>query len=377
MGIKASGLNVSIGGPAGANPADTLRLADVMLRNTTINSDIHFLSYHFYDEDHGTDTLHDVQLKALVQQHNRTDVEIFITEYNFSYMTPNAPLNSASTDAISYIGNRLTAFLGSGAAGANIFTMMAPVNDSNPGLDSLFANYTFTPKIQTFRLMSVILGLGAGQSQIMQSSYTNGSLTAAIAALNNASQPILCVTNSGNYSTSLSMIISSLLPGRVYNVAVWEASASNPTKAARQSLTVSTDSYGATSIPNILVPRKCVLGLIMHVGPQPSPPPNVPMMPAAPPTLRLPPSWPRAIGPSELAALESGMAAPTAPIPPTQVTLPLTSPPLPSTKAAPQPNKSTAAPSPAPSPTPKPAAPSQPPPLISLPRGLGPGVIGR
>lgn len=265
--IRAAGLKVDIGGPAGGSPLGTAQLAEAMLNNQNITSDIAFLSYHNYDGDDGSDVSSDVLLLKLVLAHGRPDIAVFVTEWNFSYLRPSNLLNSLSTDAISYVGRRLTSFLASGATGATIYHMGQSVNDPSMGLygeagSGLFTNLTFMPKIQTFRLMSVILGLGKGNSQIMQTSFTEGSLT-ALAAVNNASQPVLCLTNDGFTVTNVSLSLKGLIPNHVYSVAVWEASASDMTKAVRETLLVSTNSSGGSSAARVIVGGKSVVGLVL------------------------------------------------------------------------------------------------------------------
>ncbi|MEW5308112.1 MAG: hypothetical protein WDW38_000096 [Sanguina aurantia] len=131
--IKASGLQVMTGGPAGANPADTLSWAATLLSNSNISTDIHFLSYHSSDDDDGLDATYGSKYKAFLLNQNRTDIETYVTEWTFRYQDPNNPENGEGTIAIPYAGRRLTAFLASGVNGACIFNMAVPLNDSNPG----------------------------------------------------------------------------------------------------------------------------------------------------------------------------------------------------------------------------------------------------
>lgn len=176
------------------------------------------------------------------------------------------------------------------------------------GLDGLFHNGTFTPKTQSYRLMSVILGLGGGLSKIVQSSFTNGSLTFSLAAINYASQPVLCLTNEGNSTSNLSLALTGLAPSTVYTVAVWEASALNPTQAMRQSFQFNTDASGSSNASYVSVGQKSVVGLVFTgLAPPGTPPPLPPSKmgtpsPSPPP---LPPSPPK----SGASPLLSGLKA--------------------------------------------------------------------
>ncbi|MEW5306582.1 MAG: hypothetical protein WDW36_009037 [Sanguina aurantia] len=275
--IKASGMSVLIGGTAGADPVNSLALANAMLSNPKISADVGFLTYHHYDGDSGTDMVDAYLWEALALNHNRTALPVFVDEWNYSYLQPNNPLNSASTDAIAYVARRLSAFLTSGVAGSNMYHLQPPANDSSPGLTGLFHNGTFTPKTQSYRLMSVILGLGGGLSTIVQSSFTNGSLTFSLAAINHASQPVLCLTNEGNSTSNLSLALTGLAPSTAYTVAVWEASALNPTQAMRQSFLFNTDASGSSNASYVSVGQKSVVGLVFTgLAPPGTPPPQPP-----------------------------------------------------------------------------------------------------
>ncbi|MEW5316106.1 MAG: hypothetical protein WDW38_007492 [Sanguina aurantia] len=353
MAIRASGLQVKVGGPAGASEYSTLAWANALLSNASLGPNINFISYHSSDNDDGLDIVYGNKYKALLLSYNRPDVENFVTEWNYEYQNPNADTNGAGTDAISYAGKRLSAFLATGVNGAAIFYMGAPLNDSVPGQAGLFANNTFTPKIQVFRMMSVILGLGRGQSQIVRSSFSNGSLSAAVAAVNNAGQPVLVLTNQGNSTSVMSLALSGLQPSQPYAIGIWEASATDLTNTMRQLALVTTDPSGslpphervghrpergrhqhpvsseptttpvtaaalAADPPHRLRHRSCLLrprprppSLALPSHPLPAPPPPVPTPPAPPPSRPpLPPPPPPA--PPSTPPLPPGFAPPVA-----------------------------------------------------------------
>lgn len=261
-GIKAAGLNIPIGGPAAGNPFSPL--PNAMLSNASIVNDVSFISYHLYDQDKNTDAADLARFKAIGTSHGKPDIPVYITEWNFSYLTPNNPLNNHGTDAISYVGRRLVTFLKAGFAGATIYNMGIASNDSAADLYGLYKNKTFTPKVQTYRLMSSILGLGQNQSQIMSTIFNPSVVTTTVAAVNGAGVAVLCAVNEENSSTSVALSLSGLLPSQHYNVSVYEASATNPTKTARQMIMMATDKHGLVVLPNISVIAKSVIGLTMN-----------------------------------------------------------------------------------------------------------------
>ncbi|MEW5300416.1 MAG: hypothetical protein WDW36_003347 [Sanguina aurantia] len=296
MAIRASGLQVKVGGPAGASEYSTLAWANALLSNASLGPNINFISYHSSDNDDGLDIVYGNKYKALLLSYNRPDVENFVTEWNYEYQNPNADTNGAGTDAISYAGKRLSAFLATGVNGAAIFYMGAPLNDSVPGQAGLFANNTFTPKIQVFRMMSVILGLGRGQSQIVRSSFSNGSLSAAVAAVNNAGQPVLVLTNQGNSTSVMSLALSGLQPSQP---AVRHRDLGGECHRPHQHHASARPERGRHRIPSALnlppPPSPLPPSLTpppppsSFLSPPPSPPPPVPSPPVPPPPAPPPP----------------------------------------------------------------------------------------
>ncbi|MEW5309701.1 MAG: hypothetical protein WDW38_001566 [Sanguina aurantia] len=93
---------------------------------------------------------------------------------------------------------RLVTTLQSGFVGCNTFHTSAAADDSMMGLSGLHSNDCSTPKAQTFRLMSSVLGLG---------------------------QAVLTVVNGHTDPTTLAFSFAGLQADQAYDFAVWEASA--------------------------------------------------------------------------------------------------------------------------------------------------------
>lgn len=96
-----------------------------MLSNASLGPNINFISYHSSDNDDGLDVKYGNEYQALLLNQSRPDVETFITEWTYEYQNPNADTNGEGTDAISYVGKRLTAFLGTGVTGVSGCTAIA------------------------------------------------------------------------------------------------------------------------------------------------------------------------------------------------------------------------------------------------------------
>lgn len=269
-GIQAAKFLVSMGGPAATTfSAQFTTLADAMLGNSSISRDLNFLSYHSYDQGKDTDAADRAKLKAILVKHSEADLKVLVTHWNFADQLVaqgsliNDPRNSFGTDAISYVGRRLVTFFKEGFAGANLWYMGATNDDTKMGQSGIFRNSTFTPKVQTYRLMSVILGLGHGYSQIVATIFNPAVITATVAAFTSAGIPVLCAVNEGTASTTVALSLSGLKSNQQYNISVWEASATDPTNKARQFVLMVTDSLGSAVVPNIAVIGKSVVGLVL------------------------------------------------------------------------------------------------------------------
>lgn len=255
--IRAVDQTVLIGGPAAGAPGYAWSWADTLLGNPAISSDIQFLSFHHYNKDSDTDASDIAAWKAVAAKHGRPQLPVFMSEWNYAWDMGNIAINNGSSDAISFVGRRLSAFLLAGLTGASIFKI------------GMNADNSFQPKTQVFRLMSVIMGLGAGPSQLVStvpdaSSNVNANLTCvtvALAALNSAGIPVACLTNNTSVAGTTDVSVAGLANNRTYNVSVWVASASDGTTAPAQSYSVLTDTSGSAALPTIAVPPKSVVGV--------------------------------------------------------------------------------------------------------------------
>ncbi|MEW5309837.1 MAG: hypothetical protein WDW38_001689 [Sanguina aurantia] len=268
QGIRASGWDVDIGGPAACHPYGNQQLCEAMLGNAAICDEVKFLSFHEYDEGAVCEAANLAAFQAVGARHGRPNIPVFLTEWNYTWKIEDCPLNSSSTDAISYVGRRLVNLLKAGYAGANIFRMAAATDNSKMGLNGLFVNNTFTPKVQAFQLLSSILGLGHGESQIMETSACPQRMAAVVAAVNSRGQAVLCAVNDRREACIVDFMLSGLQAHQEFEVTMYEASAKNLTSTPRVLVRAVADAMGNVLLSSILINEKSVAGLVITLSPK-------------------------------------------------------------------------------------------------------------
>ena len=265
--IRAVDANIPLGGPtAGDSKAWCIAWADSLLSDNRISKDVNFLNYHLYDHSAGNDSADIANWKAVAAKHGIMDMPIFITEWNYSWDLGIIPINNESTDAISFVGKRLTDFYTNHLFAANIFAMFqySSTNQWRQDMCGIYENGNFMPKVRTFYLMSKILSLGNGLSVLKKTSWSAGqNITNAACAVTADNKKVVWVTNDTTNSTNLSIIVKGLSLSTQYTASVWEASATNTTQSVRQSIIFSTDQTG-TGHFTLSIVGKSVTGFIIQ-----------------------------------------------------------------------------------------------------------------
>jgi len=264
--IRAVDTAIPLGGPtAGDSKAWCIAWADSMLNDPRIAKDVNFLSYHLYDKNSGSDPSDIANWKAVATKYGKTDMPIFITEWNYSYDLGIIPMNNESPDAISFVGKRLTDFYVNHLVGANIYAMW-PYDSTNKWRQDMcgfFTDGTFMPKARTFYLMSKVLSLGKGESALKQTTWTAGqNITNAGSAITIDNQKVVWMTNDTRKTDSISIIIKGLVPTTQFSASVWEASVLNSAQSERQSIKFSVDATGKGGF-KFAVAAKSVTGFII------------------------------------------------------------------------------------------------------------------
>jgi hypothetical protein len=182
------GRRAVIGGLVADSPDDTDMLI-AMMQDSTLKSNLDFVSYHAYDKITEPSW---VKYKPILASGGLPDLPLYITEWNYFFNdnTP-SPFNTGP-ESVSYTGRKFIEYLKMGLPIANYHTL-EPINTSRPNngegtygfyrWDATTNTATLTQQSKSWRLLSKTLGLGAGPSTIY-----GGPVTSSV--------PVIGFTNS-------------------------------------------------------------------------------------------------------------------------------------------------------------------------------------
>jgi hypothetical protein len=260
IGIRRESATIPLGGPSVSNASIANTWADALMTDAGTQNNVNFLTYHYYQQvpdGEGTVT----QLKATAQSHNKPNMPVYVTEWNYDWhYVPADPMNDDSVDAIPYVGQRLHDFITRGADGTGYFAFNKQTTHST--FYSIFSNGTLTPKMSTYRLLSKQLGLGDGTFSLKTSSWSNGSATivaggAVTAAGNNVAWAVNAAPSGGD---NLTFTLNGLKPGTQYSADLYEASSFRDATSVRETFTLTTDGSGTANL-TFWVPFRSVVGI--------------------------------------------------------------------------------------------------------------------
>lgn len=270
----SDGKKILIGGPVGHTPTDT-RILNILLENDIAKSQIDFVSYHNYD--HIAEPSWG-NYKNILAKFDKSAMPTFQTEWNSSDKNKTARYSKI---AIAYTGKKLISFLNMGLPMANYYAMRDLNRSKNHNDDPSFSFYKWEngkaellPQASTWRLLSVSLGLGKGESKIFntQSSIANLQLPKTISAAgfeNTFGQKGLAIVNGQDKQESVTVTlqnfgISHLISGKV-PLDVYIASADHDGGTAVNRLNLQQDNQGKISFMFVLPPQS-VIGVIAPTG---------------------------------------------------------------------------------------------------------------
>jgi O-glycosyl hydrolase len=243
--IRSINSTVSIGGYV-----STISWTDTLLNDTEIAPNVDFLSYHFYSQNNQSC----LPWKTAAARHNKPDMPIFITEWNSDASYTNIPLNSQAPEAISYVGKILANQIKEGVS-VGILFCMAKMSD----FYTVDANNQFVPKVSTYRLMSVQLGLGKGQGTVCQT--TSSGVTVAFGAVNVNGESVVCAVNDAGTADSVNVVLNNVNASGTVACKRYEASPSNDATAFAEQKTLTLVNNSATV--SVTIPAHSVAGLVL------------------------------------------------------------------------------------------------------------------
>lgn len=254
------GKNIQLGASVTSNPEDTYIL-DHLLSMSNLAEDINFVSYHNY----GRPEPSDMKYRDVLAKNNRTDLPIYITEWNYD-SRDNVKISYHLTDsAIPYTGGKLIDFLKMNIAGANYF-MLEPVEYDSPNIGVKYMGFyrwkneraELLPQSKTWKVLSRQLKLGRGQSTIVQTAHD--AFINAVGFINTDGEAGFAVVNENITNRLVTVKLLNIGTGKHLKIMTFEASAKEngeePTHEIELDLT-----DGSTKL-NVLVPAESVVGVI-------------------------------------------------------------------------------------------------------------------
>lgn len=250
--------DVPIGGPVMSHPNVGLQWIDTLLRDPRVKDEIDFLSYHIYNH---YDTFRDEQVtqwkQAARDLGKGEDFPVYVTEWNWDAWYGNVPMNGNHPHTISYTAWRLSTFFKQHTNGTNYFAD----NDESqvPEFFGVHRNGMLPPKARVYRLMSLDLGLGAGESTLRSMTYP-ASVSSAGAATNANGDRVAWLVNDGTAPLEVELNLTGLgSTTSTTTAAVFEASPIQATTAPKTSVPLQV-SGGAARL-DLALPAKSLVGV--------------------------------------------------------------------------------------------------------------------
>lgn len=264
--IRTVDTKIPIGGPVKSNsdpvqygdtPADNVDWAKEMLTDPNVAGNVDFLSYHNYNDYTSHPTEDVAKWKQAARAAGRTDdFPVYVTEWNYDYHDDVNPMDAYHPNTIAYTGDRLTEFLKQHTDGTNFYAD----NDeaANRTFFGVHADGMLPPKSRTYRLLSVDLGLGDGQSTLRPVTYP-ASISNAGAATTAGGNQVAWVVNYSATPQAVDLTMSGLGGMSATTASVFEASP-NQTQVQPKASVPLTVSGGAATI-HLAAPAYSVVGV--------------------------------------------------------------------------------------------------------------------
>lgn len=174
------GKKVQIGAPAAHSPFNTTFLEILMLDND-LKKQIDFVSYHNYDANNNINPS-DKLFRKIMEKYNMGSLPVYITEWNYNSDGKASREYNYTEKGMLYTANKILELFKMKIAGANYYSLdpirLEEKNDTSTFSLSSFGFYRWEngraellPQAKTWRLLSRSMGLGAGESRIMETAH--------------------------------------------------------------------------------------------------------------------------------------------------------------------------------------------------------------
>ncbi|MGW3960811.1 DUF7402 domain-containing protein [Amycolatopsis sp. NPDC005003] len=264
---------IPIGGPALSQPTPVLSDPNVpgdvanwpqeLLGDPRIAGLTDFLSYHTYNDFAVSRAEAVTTWKQAARAAGKgDDFPVYVTEWNYDWNYNRNPMNAPHPYTISYTATRLTEFLKQHANGTNFFAD----NDESllPDFFGVHGNGMLPPKARTYHLLSVDLGLGAGESTLRPVSFPP-SISNAGAATTATGDRVAWVVNDSAAAQEIDLNLTGLGATGPTTANIFEAGPAQSPLRPKASVPL-TGSGGAATV-RITVPVRGVVGVRLTPAP--------------------------------------------------------------------------------------------------------------
>ncbi len=250
--IRRVNSKIKIGGAAIGNTYDRSYLYALLNSNRT-KKNLNFYSYHFYGiQEQGNIRA----IKQIAASAGKKNFSVYISEWNYSAEFNGNPMNTNSPDAIPFTANALIDQMKEGADLSILYCM-----DDYKKAESFYTmdqKGAMVPKVETYKLLSVELGLGKGTSTAFETISDDG--VNALSAENCFGENIVCMVNNtkGDQTASVTICNSRFTGTKTVEIYIVDAATPADRPVAQRKVNFR---KGKAVIKFIKLPSKSVGGL--------------------------------------------------------------------------------------------------------------------
>jgi hypothetical protein len=226
---KNDGKIIPLGGLVADNPIYAGKMLEAILKEPEIMHEIAFISYHTYGHPEPSSNLY----RGILKDNGYPNMPMYVTEWNFSSDEKVQQSEKIGNKAITYTANQFLTYIDQNIAGANYY-MLEPVDYDTPGIGKKYMGFykweggeaILLPQARTWRLFSVKMGMGEGESKIYPVKKEKLDLN-TIGFTNSKGQNGLIAVNDSRDSQMTSVHLTDLDIKRFARVQIYNASAGN------------------------------------------------------------------------------------------------------------------------------------------------------
>jgi len=205
--------NIPIGGSVGHDPNDT-SILEALLKDPQTKDLLDFVSYHNYEHLPEPSWLH---YQKILSKYKKEQTPIFLTEWNYRGDEESNQDFRSGNRALTYTADKFVEFLKMGLKMANYYVMLDGNRPKIINDDPSFAFYKWAngkaellPQAKTWRLLSNTLGLGKGESKVVEATFGRNTSLSAIGFVNSRNEEGFIFVNKEDSINSVNIEIQNI-----------------------------------------------------------------------------------------------------------------------------------------------------------------------